>query len=186
MPSSPSGGGATAHRHHRNPAEAWRRWRGERSKPIRVRRRSACAPSVQDIGRVTAAGGRAQTEAPLLLVPGPGQRASQRRNGEGRRCRPLEEARDNSWRNECERQQEPDVPLDLAFAPGKHGEAASPASGQLVDPAASLGNRHQQALATRRRHRRVVRGHMNDAFGSARQGAGPVDGDRGDVSPTRR
>ncbi len=23
------GGGATAHRHHRNPAEAWRRWRGE-------------------------------------------------------------------------------------------------------------------------------------------------------------
>ncbi len=29
VPSSPSWGGATAHHHHRSPAEAWRRWRGE-------------------------------------------------------------------------------------------------------------------------------------------------------------
>ena len=40
--------------------------------------------------------------------------------------------------------QQPDVPLDLAFAPGKHGEAANPAIGQLVDPLAGLGNRDQQ------------------------------------------
>jgi hypothetical protein len=38
------GGGATAHRHHRNPAEAWRRWPGERSKLVRVRCPSAHAP----------------------------------------------------------------------------------------------------------------------------------------------
>ena len=39
------------------------------------------------------------------------------------------------------------MPLDLSFAPGKHGEAANPAMGQLVDPVASLGNRSQQGLA---------------------------------------
>jgi hypothetical protein len=38
-----------------------------------------------------------QTKAPLLLGPGPGQPASQRRGGEARRRRPVQEARDDSW-----------------------------------------------------------------------------------------
>ena len=38
-----------------------------------------------------------ETNAPLLLGPGTGQRASQRRDGEARRRRPVEEARDDSW-----------------------------------------------------------------------------------------
>src|SRR2546425_2261484 len=42
--------GATARRHHPNPAEAHRRWRGERSKPVRLgvrdhHTRSLCAES---------------------------------------------------------------------------------------------------------------------------------------------
>src|SRR6476620_11250055 len=38
-----------------------------------------------------------QPKASLLLGPGPGQRASKRRDGEARRRRPVEEARDDSW-----------------------------------------------------------------------------------------
>jgi hypothetical protein len=37
-----------------------------------------------------------QPEAPLLLGPGPGQRASKRRDGEAGRRRPVEETRDDS------------------------------------------------------------------------------------------
>ena len=67
----------------------------------------------------------------------------------------------------------------------QRGGATGPAIGQLVDPAAGRGNRHQQDVATRRRHRRVVRGHMNDAFDAAAR-AGPGDGDRGGVRDLRR
>jgi hypothetical protein len=96
-----------------------------------------------------------EPKALLLLRPGPrGQRASKRCDGEAcRRRRPVEEAR--TICGERNAGGTSTVPLDLAFAPG-NGEAANPAMGQLVDPVASLGNRHQHGVATRRRHRRVV------------------------------
>jgi hypothetical protein len=40
------------------------------------------------------------------------------------------------------------MPLDLAFAPGKHRAVANPTMGKFVGPVTSLGNRHQQGLAT--------------------------------------
>ena len=146
------GGGATAHRHHRNPAEAWRRWRGRgeganqgqallsactlRSKEKSSAnpgllpawaRQSQCSPtrrscSAQDQGSARAS---AVMVRPAGAVP-------------SRRPETIRGERNASG------SQQPDVPLDLAFAPGKHGEAADPAIGQLVDPAAGLGNRHQQ------------------------------------------
>jgi hypothetical protein len=38
-----------------------------------------------------------QPKAPLLLGPGPGQRACKRRDGEARRRGAVEQARDDSW-----------------------------------------------------------------------------------------
>src|SRR6266550_6903031 len=38
-----------------------------------------------------------QAKPPLLLGPGPGQRASKRRDGEAGRRRPVEETRDDAW-----------------------------------------------------------------------------------------
>src|SRR4030081_2014113 len=80
---------------------------GERREPIRLRRPSAHAPSVQGRSRVQNPGAAAgvgprtsiavQPKTPLLLGPGPGQRASKRRDGEAGRRRPVEEARDDSW-----------------------------------------------------------------------------------------
>src|SRR5436190_17932515 len=92
---------------------------GERRKLIGVRRPSAHASSVQRRSRNPgpAAGvGTSitmQPKAPLLLGPGPGQRASKRRDGEARRRGAVEEARDDSWGDERERQQPPDVPFEL-------------------------------------------------------------------------
>ena len=42
------GRGATAHRHHRNPAEAWRRWRGRGASQVRVRRRQRMHPPFKE------------------------------------------------------------------------------------------------------------------------------------------
>src|SRR6266404_5586172 len=80
---------------------------GERREPSRLRRPSVHATSVQRRSRVqnpsAAAGVGARTsvavqaKAPLLLGPGPGQRASKRRDGEAGRRRPIEETGDDAW-----------------------------------------------------------------------------------------
>src|SRR5262249_25562163 len=64
-----------------------------------------------------------------------------------------------------------------SFPAGDHGETAKAAMGQRVGPVASLGNRHQQGVATRRRYRRVVSRHMDDALRGGLQRARPRDGD---------
>src|ERR1700730_17127962 len=80
------GGGATAHRHHRNPAEAWRRWRGEEGAnqgQASVSTCTFCSTEKSSAKSRPAAGVRpsasitVQPKAPLLLGPGPGQRASE-------------------------------------------------------------------------------------------------------------
>jgi hypothetical protein len=74
---------------------------GERSELVRVRCPSPHAPLRSREKSSTAAAGWARLIAtqttPLLLGPGPGQPASKRRDCEARRCRPVQEARDDSW-----------------------------------------------------------------------------------------
>ncbi len=77
-----------------------------------------------------------QPEAPLLLGPGPRQRTCKRRDGQARRRGAVEQPRDDPWREERERQQQPDVPLDLSFSTSDHGETRSAAVRQVVDPLA--------------------------------------------------
>ena len=96
------GGGATAHRHHRNHRGGLAVLAGgeEQASQGQVSL-STCTPPFQGeveyrccrLGTLIAT----QTKAPLLLGPGPGQPASQRRGGEARRRRPVQEARDDSW-----------------------------------------------------------------------------------------
>ena len=107
--------------------------------PFKERQSTAAAAGVH----------RNVAKAPLLLGPGPGQRASQRRDVRPAGAVPSRMAATIRGDRNASGSQQPDVPLDLAFAPGKQGEAADPALGQLVDPFARLGDRDQQRLATR-------------------------------------
>src|SRR5438093_12524338 len=85
---------------------------GERREPTRLRRPSAHAPPFKgevecNIAALLPAWDPStsiavQAKAPLLLGPGPGQRARKRGDGEAGRRRPVQEARDDSWGEERE------------------------------------------------------------------------------------
>src|SRR5215813_8103079 len=77
--------------------------------------------------------------------------------------------------------QQPDVPLDLSFPPGDHGETGGAAMRQIVDPLAGLGDRDQEGLAAASFDRRVVRGHTDDALDGGGDRAGPGHGHRRDA-----
>ena len=66
---------------------------------------------------------------PLLLGPGPGQRAGECRGGEIGRRSAIEQGRQDPRRDESERKQQPHVPLNDAFAAGDHREGGGPAMG---------------------------------------------------------
>src|SRR6516225_9474928 len=113
---------------------------------------------------------RRSSYSPLLLSPAIGQRAGELCEGEIGRRGAVEECRHDPGRDEGERCQQPDVPLDLSFPPGDHGEAGGAAMRQIVDPLAGLGDRDQERLAAASSDRRVVRGHMDDALDGGRTG----------------
>ena len=161
---------------------------GESSNPIRVRRGSGHTPSVQERNRRCCAGRSLQGRARRRSCSAQDQDSARAsavivRPAGADPSRMLETIRgETNASGSSSRMCRSAFP----FAPGKHGQAANPAVDQLVDPAASLRNRHQQALATRRCHRRIVRGHMDDAFDSGRQRTRPGNGNRGDVGHAER
>jgi hypothetical protein len=76
----------------------------------------------------------------------------------------LKECRNNPRREKGKRRQQPDVPLDLAFASGDRGERRHTPLHQIVHPVAGLGDRNQQRLAAVGFDRRVMNGYADDAL----------------------
>jgi hypothetical protein len=126
---------------------ASRRWRAQASLIVTVdrARRGAAAEVERAVSNPVAAAGagtsiamQAQGAAPAR----PRTRASARASAVLGQARPAPSRRGRPETIRGERsasgKQQPDVPLDLPFIPGKHGEAANPGMSQLVGPVASL------------------------------------------------